>query len=152
MKLYKLEQKQFLLLGIDQTWEFFSNPANLEKITPKNMNFNILTELPEEIYQGLLIEYTVTPIANISVKWVTEITAVDKPNFFIDEQRFGPYKFWYHQHFFKQVENGVEMTDIVNYALPFGLFGNLAYSLFVKKKLNSIFSYRKNFLKDYFIK
>ncbi len=149
MKLYKLHSKQFLNVSIDKAWDFFSDPNNLNKITPPKMGFNIKTTLPDKMYAGMLIEYKVKPILNIPLSWVTEITQVDKPNMFIDEQRFGPYKFWHHQHIFRQVEGGIEMEDIVHYGLPLGFLGRMAHPLIVKPQLDGIFKYREKFLKDF---
>ena len=144
-----LKKKQELPISIEKAWEFFSNPANLSKITPGEMNFRILTELPDKIYTGLIIEYKVSPFSGINSSWVTEITSVNEPYFFIDEQRFGPYKFWHHQHIFMETDNGVLMKDIVSYILPFGLIGNMALPL-VRKKLSGIFEYRQKVLKELF--
>ena len=94
------------------------------------------------MYAGLMIEYEVKPLMGIPMKWITEITHVDELKFFVDEQRKGPYKIWHHEHHFKQVENGIEMTDIVSYEVPFGILGKLAHPLIVKSKLNQIFDYR----------
>lgn len=97
----------------------------------------------EKMYAGQIIEYTVRPMFGIPVYWMTEITQVNEGKFFIDEQRFGPYQLWHHQHHFKQVDNGIEMTDIVHYKIPFWFLGDIANSLFVQKKLEQIFSFRK---------
>ncbi len=148
MKLYKLHTKQIINSSLDKAWDFFSDPKNLSKITPPKMGFIIKSELPEKMYAGMLIEYTVKPILNIPMKWVTQITHVDEPHFFIDEQRFGPYKFWHHQHIFREVKGGIEMEDIVHYGLPFGILGRMVHPLIVKPQLEGIFNYRKEFLKD----
>jgi len=87
---------------------------------------------------------------NIPMNWVTEITHVAEPSYFVDEQRFGPYKFWHHKHFIKEVAGGVELIDIVHYALPFGLLGRIAHSLFVRRKLEQIFAYRTEKVKEIF--
>ncbi len=150
MKLYTLEQKQFLPLSLASAWDFFSNPHNLKKITPPSMNFRVLTEIPEEMHAGLIIRYTVTPVFGIPVHWVTEITHVRDRQFFVDEQRFGPYKFWHHQHHFREVEGGVEMTDIIHYALPFGVIGSMVRALIVRRQLDAIFSHRKTVLERMF--
>ena len=148
MKLYKLHTKQIIDTSIDNAWNFFSNPRNLSKITPPKMGFIINSELPEKMYAGMLVEYTVKPILNISMSWVTEITYVDEPHFFIDEQRFGPYKFWHHQHIFRETNLGIEMEDIVHYGLPMGIFGRMVHPLIIKPQLEGIFNYRKEYLKN----
>lgn len=153
MKVYKLEAVQILPLTLEEAWDFFSTPKNLEKITPKELDFKILPDFKDEkMYPGQIINYIVKPVLGIPMRWTTEITQVINAQYFVDEQRFGPYAFWHHKHFFKSVDNGVEMTDIVHYAIPFGIFGTLAHVLFVKNKLNSIFSFRKQTLEDYFSK
>ena len=148
--MHKLIRTQNLPISVSTAWEFFSNPSNLSKITPTYMNFNIIDGANGGIYPGKIISYTVTPILNFKLNWVTEITQVEKLKFFIDEQRFGPYKFWHHKHFIKAIKGGVEMTDIVHYKLPMGFLGKIAHKIFVKRKLNEIFGYRFSILKKIF--
>lgn len=150
MKVYTLKTKQKLKININQAWDFFSNPKNLKELTPKHLGFNITNELPDRMHPGMLITYRLSPIKGFPVTWVTEITQVSEPNYFIDNQRFGPYSMWHHQHFFKEVEGGVEMDDIIHYVIPFGIFGRIAHSLFVRRQLNGIFAYRKKVLKELF--
>lgn len=142
MKLHRLEQRQMLPITIAEAWDFFGNPANLPLITPSSLGFRITSPLPERMYGGMIVAYTVTPLHGIRVGWVTEITHAKAPVFFVDEQRFGPYRFWHHQHHFISVSSGTEMLDLVHYALPFGLFGRLAAPL-VAKRLKAIFDYRR---------
>ena len=141
-KLYRLESKQFLPITIEEAWDFFSSPKNLKEITPDHMGFIITSKNPEKMYPGMLITYIVTPLLGIKMRWCTEITQVKKHEYFIDEQRFGPYTMWHHQHHFKQVDGGVEMTDIVHYGLPLGFIGRIGNTLFVKSQLKEIFDYR----------
>lgn len=143
MYLKVFKRKQVINTNLESCWNFFSNPKNLSIITPPEMNFRILTDLPEEIYPGLIIQYKVSPILSISVDWVTEITQAQKPLFFIDEQRFGPYRFWHHQHFFIEVADGIEIIDIVHYRLPFGMIGKIFAGKLVEKQLEKIFDFRK---------
>jgi ligand-binding SRPBCC domain-containing protein len=140
--MYQLKRTQFVNTDLETCWKFFSAPSNLQKITPEYMGFEVLTEVPHEMYEGLMISYTVRPLFGIPMNWVTEITHVKDRTFFVDEQRKGPYKIWHHEHHFKAVEGGVEMTDIVSYEVPFGIFGKLAHPLIVRKKLEEIFEYR----------
>ncbi|MGE5431589.1 MAG: SRPBCC family protein [Syntrophomonadaceae bacterium] len=147
MKVYRLESKQVLPIGKNECWKFFSDPGNLQKMTPPELDFKIQTELSEKMYPGQIIIYRIKIFPLIYVTWVTEITHVTDYEFFIDEQRFGPYKFWHHQHIFREVSQGIEMTDRVHYAIPFGLMGRIMNSLVIKKKLNKIFSFRREFLK-----
>jgi ligand-binding SRPBCC domain-containing protein len=152
MKVHKLYREQIVKGNIKDIWKFFSDPRNLSKITPPYMNFEILTEdLPDEIFTGLIIEYKVTPIGGIPVRWVTEITAVEKYKYFIDEQRFGPYKFWHHLHLFEQVDEGkIKIIDKVHYIIPLGIVGQIMNSLFVKKRLDEIFDYRAKAISEIF--
>jgi ligand-binding SRPBCC domain-containing protein len=140
--MYQIKTKQIIPTDLETCWDFFSSPKNLKKITPTYMGFEVLLEIPEKMYAGLMIEYEVKPLLGIPMKWITEITHVDELKFFVDEQRKGPYKIWHHEHHFKQVENGIEMTDIVSYEIPFGILGKIAHPLLVKKKLTEIFDYR----------
>jgi len=148
--LHKIETTQFIKSDIATIWDFISSPNNLEVITPSYMNFNIVNEKKQfgKMFAGQIIEYTVSPVLGIKLNWVTEITHVENNHYFVDEQRFGPYTFWHHKHFIKQVEGGVEMTDIVHYKLPFGFIGRIVNSLFVKKQLKTIFEYRFNKLNE----
>lgn len=148
MKIHNLISKQTLPIKINEAWDYFSNPKNLQEITPDYLGFKITSELPEKMYQGMIVTYKVKPLFNIPINWVTEITTVDDKKLFIDEQRFGPYKFWHHQHKFKEVENGTEMIDIVHYGFPFGIFGNIAHKLFIHKQLKGIFDYRYEYLME----
>lgn len=142
-KVYSIKTVQFLPISLETAWDFFSSPANLKEITPNNLGFNIISKYHgDKMYGGQIIEYTVRPILNIPLYWMTEITQVEHLKYFVDEQRFGPYSLWHHQHQFKEVEGGVEMTDIVHYKLPFWFLGDIANSLFVKRQLKSIFDYR----------
>jgi len=140
--MYQLKRTQFVKTDLQTCWDFFSSPKNLKEITPDYMGFDVLVDLPEKMYEGLMIEYTVKPLLSIPMKWITEIKYVHDKQFFVDEQRKGPYKIWHHEHHFKEVEGGVEMTDIVSYEIPFGVLGKLAHPLIVKKKLEEIFDYR----------
>lgn len=106
------------------------------------MKFKIKSELPEKMYEGLMIEYTVHPLLSIPLNWLTEIKTVKEGQFFVDEQRKGPYKIWHHEHHFEEVRGGVEMLDIVSYELPLGFIGKLAHPIFVKSKLDEIFDFR----------
>lgn len=143
MAVYVLKTIQKIPSDIETVWKFFSRPDNLQEITPKDMNFVITTPyLSKEAYAGEIITYKVTPLPGIRLRWVTEITQVKAKEYFVDEQRFGPYALWHHEHHFKIIEGGVEMTDMVYYKLPLGFIGDLVHPLLVQKKLNDIFTYR----------
>lgn len=143
MSHYQLIKKQHLKTDLNTIWDFVSSPRNLKEITPDYMLFKITSkELKEKMYPGMIISYKVSPVLNLKINWVTEITQVKEKQFFIDEQRLGPYKMWHHQHFFEEDANGVLMTDIVTYIPPFGVLGDIANQLFIKKQLEDIFNYR----------
>ncbi|MEZ4779229.1 MAG: SRPBCC family protein [Flavobacteriaceae bacterium] len=152
MKIYTLSTKQFLPISIEVAWDFLSNPKNLQTITPDYMGFQIVSGADRKMYPGQIIQYLVTPVFGIKTKWVTEITHVNEGRYFVDEQRFGPYALWHHKHFLKAVDGGVEMEDIIDYKLPFGLLGQLFQPILVKPKLEEIFSYRKEKLSALFEK
>lgn len=143
MAAHTIKTVQKIPVSLDSAWMFFSNPANLQAITPEGMGFKVISKHHGPVmYAGQIIEYTLKPLLGIPVYWMTEITQVKNKEYFIDEQRFGPYKLWHHQHHFKAIEGGVEMTDIVHYKNPLWRLGRLANALFVKKKLQKIFEYR----------
>ena len=150
MKIYTLHSKQNLPISITEAWEFLSDPKNLKTITPDYMGFNILSGADKPMFPGQIIQYIVTPVLNIPTKWVTEITHVKDGDYFVDEQRFGPYSLWHHKHFLKEVPEGVEMEDIIDYKLPFGFLGQLAHPVLVKKQLQKIFKFREQKLAELF--
>lgn len=151
MAAHSIKTVQKIPVSLDEAWAFFSNPANLQAITPEGMGFTIISRYHGDVmYAGQLIEYKVRPVAGIPIYWMTEITQVKDRAYFIDEQRFGPYSLWHHQHHFKEIPGGVEMTDIVHYKNPLGILGRIANTLFVKQKLNSIFNYRYKKVEEMF--
>lgn len=150
--IYTLMVDQALPIPLQEAWEFFSSPKNLERITPKHMNFRITSGEPEPMYPGQIISYKVSPFPGMKTNWVTEITHVEKEKYFVDEQRFGPYKMWHHEHSFEEREGTVWMRDKVSYKLPFGILGDIAQRLFVRKQLKGIFNYRQQVLDELFKK
>lgn len=142
MKVYKKVTVQHINATLDECWAFFSSPGNLQKITPKTMGFEITDFDNQSMYAGQIIQYKISPLLGLKLNWVTEITKVKDKAYFIDEQRFGPYSFWHHKHFFEETPNGVKMTDVVHYALPLGILGRIVNALIVKKQLKEIFDYR----------
>ena len=144
MKLYQIKTKQKLPISIEKAWDFFSNPKNLKKITPEEMSFEIISGAEKSIYPGQIIQYNVSPIFGIKLRWVTEITHVIDNKYFVDEQRFGPYSLWHHKHFFKEIKGGILMEDVVDYKIPLGWLGQLAHFIFVKNRLKKIFKFREN--------
>lgn len=150
-KVYALDYEQFLPVGIEEAWDFFSSPHNLKKITPPHMGFEITNDIGSgKMYAGMIITYIVKPILRIPIRWCTIITHVEEGKYFIDEQRFGPYALWHHQHRFEPVDGGVMMYDTVSYALPLGPLGRLANALFVRKEVKGIFAYRQKVTDDVF--
>lgn len=149
--IYRIQKTQQLPCDLDTAWKFFSSPKNLSKITPKEMQFIVLTDLKDEpIYEGMLIDYKITPLLGIPMKWKTKITHVDGQKSFTDFQLKGPYKLWNHLHEFIPNKDGVLMKDTVDYALPLGFLGKIAHALIVKKKVNHIFEYRNQILEQLF--
>ena len=148
--IYTLTVMQQLPIKLSEAWDFFSSPKNLEYITPDHMGFKITSGEPGKMYAGQIISYKVSPIPGIKTNWVTEITHVEGGKFFVDEQRFGPYSMWHHEHHFEENEKGIMMTDKVSYKIPFGFLGSIAQALFVKKQLKGIFEYRVNVLEEKF--
>jgi ligand-binding SRPBCC domain-containing protein len=144
MAIYQIYRKQIIPAEVEAVWEFISSPGNLKHITPVYMGFEITSEkLPEKMHPGMIIMYSVTPVFGIKMKWVTEITHVVDKQYFVDEQRVGPYKIWHHQHRIHPVDDGVLMTDLVTYKPPLGFIGALANQLLIDKKLNEIFEFRR---------
>jgi ligand-binding SRPBCC domain-containing protein len=146
----RLKQIQFLPISLDQAWDFFATPKNLNKVTPDDMVFEITSELPDKMYEGLIITYRIRPMLNITVNWTTEITHIKEKEFFVDEQRQGPYNIWHHEHHFKEVEGGVIMTDLLHYDIGKSIFGWIAGKLFVHNKVKDIFAFRYKKLEGHF--
>lgn len=147
---YSFERQQILPVTPDEAWDFFSVPENLPRITPPDMKFRITSPVHGSAYAGQIITYTLRPLFGVRVAWTTEITHVNRPDFFVDEQRFGPYRFWHHQHFFREVAGGVEMTDLVHYLLPYEQLAGMVNRLVVAPRLKRIFDYRRQALSNIF--
>jgi ligand-binding SRPBCC domain-containing protein len=143
MKLFRFETEQTIPAPLEEVWDFFSSPVNLKVITPPYMGFDILTPVPDRMEPGIIIAYTVRPLWGIPMFWVTEITHVEPLRFFVDEQRFGPYRFWHHRHTFTPVEGGVHMTDLVHYALPVSVIDGVINRLVVRPRIEEIFAFRR---------
>lgn len=150
MKIYTLHKKQRLPITVQQAWDFLSDPKNLKVITPDYMGFHILSGADKPMFAGQIIQYIVTPVLGVKTKWVTEITHVTDKHYFVDEQRFGPYALWHHKHFIKEIDGGVEMEDIIDYKVPFGILGQLVHPILVKPKLEEIFNHRTKKLEALF--
>lgn len=150
LNFFRLNTTQQFPIGLATAWDFFSNPQNLKEITPPELHLVVENELPLKMHPGMLICYRVRPLLRIPVNWVTEITHVEEGQFFVDEQRFGPYRFWHHQHHFQPIEGGVEMRDIIHYKLPLGPLSFLVNHFVVSRQLGRIFSYREEVLAQRF--
>lgn len=151
MAFHQLIRTQVIPSDIPEVWKFISTPRNLSKITPDYMGFDITsTELPEKMYEGMIISYKVSPFLGLKTDWVTEITHIRERKFFVDEQRIGPYNIWHHEHHIEPVEDGIKMKDIVTYQPPFGPLGMLVNKLFIESKLQEIFDYRQQAVDHYF--
>jgi ligand-binding SRPBCC domain-containing protein len=143
MGFYQLERKQLFDQPLEVIWDFIAEPRNLKTITPPYMGFDIISKnLPDKMYQGMIIVYKVSPLLNIKTTWVTEITHVSDKQFFVDEQRVGPYRLWHHQHILEEVDGRTLMTDIVSYQPPYGIIGDVTNKLIIRKKLDDIFNFR----------
>jgi len=150
LRLERFSSACLLPIGLEKAWEFFSDPRNLERITPPSLGIEITSDLPARMHPGMIVVYRVRPFAGVPVRWVTEITHVREPVLFVDEQRFGPYRFWQHQHHFREIDGGVEVTDRVHYALPLGFAGWLLGGAVVRRRMAEIFAFRKRFLEAAF--
>lgn len=148
--MYTIKAKQFVALSKQEAWDFFSQPINLKQLTPPEMNMRMIDEQQQEMYAGMVISYKVAPLLGIALPWCSEITQVKKGEYFIDSMIEGPFKIWHHQHFFKAVEGGTEIIDIVNYQVPFGPLGKLFHPIIVKSRVAEIFTYRNQRIKEIF--
>jgi len=150
MKIYTKRSVQNLPISLNEAWDFLSDPKNLKMITPEYIGFIIESGADRPMFPGQIIQYIVTPVMGIKTKWVTEITHVHDKQYFVDEQRFGPYALWHHKHFIKEIPGGVEMEDIIDYKIPMGWLGQLVHPIIVKPKLDEIFEYRRKKLIELF--
>jgi len=151
MSFYQFTRIQKVNATLDELWDFIATPENLNKITPPEMRFRITTgNLPVRMYAGLMIGYRVSPLPGFRTSWLTEITHVVEKEYFVDEQRIGPYRLWHHQHILLPLADGVLMKDVITYALPFGWLGRIANHLMVRPKLKKIFDFRETALERIF--
>jgi ligand-binding SRPBCC domain-containing protein len=152
VKTYNLKFEQKLPIPLAETWDFFTSPLNLAKITPPKMGFEVTSVFAPgaKVYPGMIITYKVSPLLGIKLNWMTEITHVKELDYFVDDQRSGPYKIWHHEHHFKEIKGGVLMTDILNYAVPFWWAGQIANKLFVRAEIEKIFNHREKVINELF--
>ena len=150
-KVYSFKKVQLIPASVDKVWDFFAVSDNLRHITPGGMDFTLKSDyIVRKMYPGQIIEYSVKPLFGISLYWMTEIMHVAEKKYFVDEQRFGPFSLWHHQHHFREVDGGVEMTDVVHYKIPYWFIGDIVHTLFVKEKLQGIFNYRYKRVEELF--
>jgi ligand-binding SRPBCC domain-containing protein len=151
MGIHRIERTCILRTSLADAWSFFSDPKNLPRITPGDLGFEILSDLPGEMHPGMMIEYRVSPLFGLRMRWLTEITQVRAPFYFVDEQRVGPYRLWHHEHRFREIAPGrVEATDLVHYVPPFGPLGEVAHPFVIAPRLREIFDYRERVLAEIF--
>ncbi|MDA0815891.1 MAG: SRPBCC family protein [Chloroflexi bacterium] len=150
MTLHRFHDTRQFPISVEEAWDFFSDPRNLAVITPPDMAFTIAHDLPARMHPGLIVKYRVRPVLNVPMTWVTEITHVIEGELFVDEQRFGPYRFWHHQHHFRAIPGGVEMRDIVHYDVGFGPIGEVVNMLVVRRRIQAIFDFRQRVLEQRF--
>lgn len=151
MPFYQFERQQIVKTSIEELWNFIATPANLTRITPEHMGFQVTSgTVPDKMYNGLIISYKVKPFPLFSTTWVTEITQIKEKHYFVDEQRIGPYKLWHHEHWLEPVKNGILMIDKVSYVPPLWIIGGMANTLFIRNKLKQIFDYRENAINQIF--
>jgi ligand-binding SRPBCC domain-containing protein len=148
--IHHLEKEQFILADIGRAWEYFATPANLNTITPSDMEFEIVWGGECRMYAGQLIEYRVEVLPGWKTHWLTEIRHVREGQYFVDEQRTGPYRFWYHEHIFEPVPGGTQMKDHITYQVPFGVFGEVLHKLYIRTRLEAIFDFRHNKITEIF--
>ncbi len=151
MSIHQLKYIQLIPAPLTEVWNFISSPKNLKKITPPYMGFDIKTpDLPEKMYQGMIIAYTVRPLFNVPMTWVTEITHIDEGKYFVDEQRYGPYRMWHHEHFIETHPGGTLMRDLVSYIPPFAFLGQWVNPSLIRSKIEEIFNFRQKALEEIF--
>lgn len=140
--MYRYEQQQLVPANLDEVWDFFSNPRNLQRLMPDDMSFEMLDDIPEKMYPGLLLRYRVAPLLGIKLPWTSRIEFVEEKKYFVDTQSEGPFRFWHHEHRFEAVEGGTMVYDLLHYRLPLEPLSKLFHRSIVKKKLDQIFSQR----------
>jgi ligand-binding SRPBCC domain-containing protein len=152
VKTYLIKTEIAIPISLEKAWDFFSSPLNLAKITPDDMKFVVTSDYKPgtKMYEGMIITYKISPLLGIKMNWMTEITHVKEGDYFVDEQRFGPYALWHHEHHFKAIKGGVLMNDILHYAIPFGPIGRLTNTIYVGKQIEKIFAYREKAIKELF--
>jgi len=151
MGIHVFRRTQIVPAARERCWAFFSDPRNLERITPRALDFHILSDLPDTIRPGLMVHYRVRPLFGIPMTWLTEITHVRENESFVDEQRVGPYAIWHHEHFFRDLGDGrTEIEDVVHYVPPFGPLGEIVHPFLIAPELRKIFAFREQAVRQLF--
>ncbi len=138
---HRLVREQWISKPIAAVFDFFSRPENLQEITPPWLSFHIASA-ESELRTGSLIEYRLR-VHGIPMRWKSEISEWNPPHCFVDTQLAGPYAWWRHRHTFVAENGGTRIGDDVEYALPFGIVGELVHTLMVRRDVESIFAYRQ---------
>ncbi len=150
MKLERIQTVQRLPIQLEEAWDFFTSPKNLSLITPHWLDYRINLDPPEYLHPGTIISASIRPVPVISTSWISEITHIRPPQFYITEQRFGPFKMWHHEHHFRAIDEGVEIEDIIMYGMHFGMIGSFVHNIYLRKRLHDVFSYRAQALEQRF--
>ena len=150
MKLERIQTIQRLPIQIEEAWDFFTSPKNMRLISPHWLDYRLTMEPPEYLHPGTIVSASIRPIPIYSTNWISEITHVRPLQFYISEQRVGPFKMWHHEHYFRAHDEGVELEDIIMYGMPFGKVGSLVHNMFIRKKLHEAFSFRAQALEQRF--
>jgi ligand-binding SRPBCC domain-containing protein len=146
MRVFTIERRQRLKVSREEAYRFISNPALMGGIIPADLGLQVLNHIPDRVYEGLLLHYRLKPLFGVPVHWLGEITYCDEPSRFVDEQRLGPFAFWHHEHRLREIPGGVEMSDLIHYAVPFGPLGSVVNTLVLGPRLRRIFDYRESAL------
>ena len=149
MKIFNFKKELYVERPLEEVFNFFSRAENLQKVTPPQLQFHILTPLPIEMKTGTIIDYQLK-VYHLPFSWRTEITEWDPPHKFTDIQVRGPYRKWIHQHFFEKSGDGTMMKDLLQYAIPGGIFATWINSLLVRKDIESIFRFREKRFREIF--
>ena len=145
---HELRREQIIATDMPSAWTFIRSPANLNRITPDNMEFSIVSDVPDVMRSGLMIEYAIRLPLLGRQRWLTEIKHVVEGRSFVDEQRVGPYRLWSHYHEIAPAERGVRFLDRVTYAMPFGPLGEIVHRFHVSGELRRIFDFREHAMRE----
>ena len=148
MKIYQLFRRQVLKLTLQEAWDFFSSPYNLNTITPDFFHVTVTSKVPEKIYAGLMISYRMKAVFGIPMAWLSEVSHCEEPKRFVYQQRIGPFKFWSHEVCLTEQDQGIILEDIMFYAMPLGWLGEFINSVLIANKLEQIFDTRRDYFQN----